>query len=693
MPEGAMMGEPERDELSLRACRRKRRIPRGGVGAFCLLAVALGGLMAAPPAARAAQQPVTAGEEKLLLEEIPSVFGASKYEQHISEAPALVTLVTAEEIRKLGYRTIGEIVNSVTGFYLTSDRNYQYLGVRGFSRPGDYNTRILLLVDGTRQNDNIFDSAPVGTEALVDVDLIDRVEVIRGGASSLYGSNAFFAVINIITKRGRDYQGLEASAEVASYQTYKGRLTYGRRLQSGVEFSLSGTYYRSHGEQRIHFPELDTPATNDGVAEDLDRDWFGSFLGKVSLGDFSLQGGYAYRRKEIPTASYGTIFNFHDPAERTVDEQGYVELKYDRALSQDWRVLGRAAYHFYDYYGLWPYDYPPVTINKDATRGDWWTGELQAVGTLFRRHTVTFGGEIQDNLRQHQENFDVEPAVTYMDQRDRSTDWGVYLQDEFLILENLILNAGVRYDCHESFGGAVSPRIALIYRAFQATWLKLLYGTAFRAPNVYERFYRGGGFKANPDLDPEKITNYGIVLEQYFGPHIRAAGSLFYHDITDLITQVIDPSDGQFTFRNVGHVIVQGVEVELEGRWAAGFVTRLGYSYQHARETGVSGRLSNSPEHIGKLGVVAPLWRDKLFAGADLRALSNRNTVSGGRAGGYLVTNLTLTSFNLVRGLELSAGVYNLFDVPYGDPGGEEHVQNVVPREGRVFRLKITYAF
>jgi iron complex outermembrane receptor protein len=91
--------------------------------------------------------------------------------------------------------------------------------------------------------------------------------------------------------------------------------------------------------------------------------------------------------------------------------------------------------------------------------------------------------------------------------------------------------------------------------------------------------------------------------------------------------------------------------------------------------------------------VVAPLLRDTLFAGVDLRALSNRNTVQGGRAGGYLVTSLTLTSPNLVRGLELSAGVYNLFDVPYGDPGGEEHVQNVIPREGRVFRLKVTYAF
>src|SRR5215467_12769260 len=179
------------------------------------------------------------GEEKLLLQEIPSVYGASKYEQKVTEAFSSVSIVTADEIKKFGYRTLGDILRSVRGFYVTYDRNYSYVGIRGFSRPSDYNTRILLLIDGHRLNENVY----VGTEAVLDVDLIDRVEIIRGPSSSLYGSNAFFAVINIITKSGRDFQGVEGSASVSSYQTYEGSLSYSRRWQNGVEGLLSGTYY------------------------------------------------------------------------------------------------------------------------------------------------------------------------------------------------------------------------------------------------------------------------------------------------------------------------------------------------------------------------------------------------------------------------------------------------------------------
>src|SRR5690349_15333145 len=118
------------------------------------------------------------GEEKLLLQEIPSVYGASKYEQKVTEAPSSVSIVTADEIKKFGYRTLGDILRSVRGFYVTYDRNYSYIGVRGFARPSDYNTRILLLIDGHRLNESIYNSVYVGTEAVLDVDLIDRVEII-----------------------------------------------------------------------------------------------------------------------------------------------------------------------------------------------------------------------------------------------------------------------------------------------------------------------------------------------------------------------------------------------------------------------------------------------------------------------------------------------------------------------------------
>jgi len=104
---------------------------------------------------RSAQQPdppqseLAPTDEQALMREIPSVYAASKYDQKVTQAPSYVTIITSDEIAAYGYRTLAEILESVPGFYVTYDRNYDYLGVRGFSRPGDYNSRVLLLVDGT----------------------------------------------------------------------------------------------------------------------------------------------------------------------------------------------------------------------------------------------------------------------------------------------------------------------------------------------------------------------------------------------------------------------------------------------------------------------------------------------------------------------------------------------------------------
>ena len=142
--------------------------------------------------------------EMLLFDDIPSVFTASKYEQKVTDAPARINIITAKEIESHGYQNLADILRSVPGFYTTYDRNYHYTGIRGFGIPGDYDTRILTLVDGHRVNENIYDSSSTKRGFVLDVDLIERVEIVRGPASSLYGSNAFFGVVNVITKNGRD---------------------------------------------------------------------------------------------------------------------------------------------------------------------------------------------------------------------------------------------------------------------------------------------------------------------------------------------------------------------------------------------------------------------------------------------------------------------------------------------------------
>src|SRR5207237_9204690 len=132
------------------------------------------------------------------------------------------------------------------GFYVTYDRNYSYAAVRGFGRSGDYNDRILLLVDGHRINDNIYGSAYIGTEFPVDVELIERVEVIHGPSAAIYGDNAFFAVINVVTKTGGRVHGAQIAASMASYDTGYGRLTYGGRSKN-LEGFITPQSFARHG--------------------------------------------------------------------------------------------------------------------------------------------------------------------------------------------------------------------------------------------------------------------------------------------------------------------------------------------------------------------------------------------------------------------------------------------------------------
>ena len=300
--------------------------------------------------------------EDLMKVDIDSVFGASGYKQKVTEAPASITIVTADEIRRYGYQTLADILRNVPGFYVTYDRNYSYLGERGFGRPGDYNSRFLLLVDGHRTNDNIFDDALIGTEFPLDIDLIDRVEVIRGPNSSIYEASACLGVINIITKPERKQQNLTASGEMASYGTYKSRLTYGHQFEDGLAMLLSGTYYNSAGQDRLYFPEFNSPATNYGIVENADYDQSDQVFADLSFGKFRLEGLYGSREKGIPTASFGTIFN--DPTTRTVDDRGFLDLTYDHNFGSNWGYTGRVYYDNYHYDGFYPYPHSQAERRK-----------------------------------------------------------------------------------------------------------------------------------------------------------------------------------------------------------------------------------------------------------------------------------------------------------------------------------------
>jgi iron complex outermembrane receptor protein len=654
---------------------------RGARSAVALLLLLPAG--ATPHAAPAPAAGTGVAEEMILFQDLPSVFGASKYEQRQEEAPASVTVITAEEIETYGHRTLGDVLRSVRGFFLTYDRNYSYLGARGFGRTGDYNTRVLLLVDGHRTNDSIYDSTYFGTESIVDVEIIDRVEIIRGPSSSLYGTNAVLGVINVITKNGRDVKGAEYAAEGGSFSTYEGRATYGNRLDNGLDLFLTGAYYDSGGPS-LYFPEFDDPLTDFGRTGHIDDDAYRSFFGRAEHGNLRVEAGYKFRRKTIPTAPYGTDFN--DGRTQTTDERGFVNFRHERALANKGRLLTTLAYDYYYYDGDYIYG---GGASSDYGHGRWWTASAQYVVEAGRRHKAIAGGEFRYNAQ-------VDQGVYGAFEDERSTDlWALFVQDEMRLGRRAMLNVGLRHDRYDTFGGTTNPRAALIVGLGDAVALKVLYGRAFRAPNAYELFYDDGGLsqKGNADLKPEVIQTYEVAVEGSLPGGLRLTGSLYRYAIRDLIVFQNDPMDMLNYFDNVERVEVDGAEIEVEGRLGGPLEGRLSLALQDGENATTGEELVNSPRFLAKLNLTAPVFKKRFSAGLETQYTGGRRTLAGGEAGGHAVTNLVLFSRAWLPRTALSFGVYNLFDREFGDPAGEEHTQDVIPQDGRTYRVQVRYRF
>lgn len=636
--------------------------------------------------------------EELMDIKVDTVYGASKFQQKVTEAPSSITIITADEIEKYGYRTLSDVLQSVPGFYVTNDRNYSYVGVEGISRPTDYNTHLLIMIDGHRINDNVFNGAYVGTEAILDVDLIERVEIIRGPGSSLYGTNAFLGVINIITKRGRDLKGAEVSADAGSLQTYRGRATYGQQYASGLELLVSGTYYDSKGNRQLFFPEFNSVSTNNGIAQDVDTDQFHSSFLSASYRDFTLRAGYVSREKHIPTSSFGTVFD--DPRTETTDARAYADLQYHHPFGDAWEVKARGFYDWYKYDGVFIYDHsgagiPPYTVNHDFARGDWWGFDLSVSRRVAERHHLTLGTEETFNTKQVLGNYDQTPYFPYLSARHSSTQSSVYLQDEFAIRKNLLLSAGVRYDQYSTFGGTLNPRLGLIFSPQENTDVKILYGQAFRAPDDFELHYSAPSlsFEPSPNLHPETIKTTEVVFEKYFWQHASLSASGFYNRIDHLISQATDPANGLIHFANLNGVRGKGLEFELSTKRPSGWEGRLSYTLQESHSSLSGGPLSNSPRHLAKANLIVPLLPKKLFASFEGQEISRRLTVLGSAVGGSFVANATLYSKELLGKLRVSASLYNLFDKYYADPVGQEIQGASVVQDGRTFRVKLTYPF
>jgi len=336
----------------------------------------------------------------------------------------------------------------------------------------------------------------------------------------------------------------------------------------------------------------------------------------------------------------------------------------------------------------------PVVLSTFSFRGNWWTGEVKASRDLFERNHLTLGSEVRDNLRQDQGDL-LNPPNAFTPVPNSSLITAFYGQDEWGITSRLTLNAGVRYDHYSTFGGTTNPRAALIFRAAEKTTLKLLYGNAFSAPDVYEISPDFGGFYDNNfKLKPEHIQSLEARVEQGLGKYFQVSSGVYRNRIGDLITLELVPSDGNFQYQNAGDATAAGMDVELSGRAPNGVQGKASFDYVDAYDD-TAGRpaLDNSPGPMAKLNLIVPLMDQRLSAGFEGQFLGRRLTLLQDSLSSYQVFNFTLLGHTLGKHLDLAASVFNLLDKKYFDPGRPEDPEDAIQQDGRSVRFKITGRF
>lgn len=627
--------------------------------------------------------------------DMDSEYGAATYDEKTVYTPAGMTVITADEIRAFGWRTLADILASVRGFHVTYDRSYDYIGARGFGRPGDYNTRVLLLVDGHPVNDIIYGSAYVGAETLIDLSIVRRIKIMHGPNAASYGDGAFFAVINLITRNGDETDGGEVSLEYGGLGRRGATAAWGTDIGSASSLLLSAGGTRCDGGD-IYWPEFDDPLTDNGVAVGGDSEESSHFYGKLHSRGLQATAAWARRDKGIPTGEWG--MNFNDTGAQGRDTRLALDLSGLRMLSKSTVLRARISYDDCEYIGDYPFDDDGPAGPQERylwryiSRGKWWSGELQCSGIIPGGHRILAGASFRQSTTGRQTGIVVDSNDTFLDINNEIDNAGLYVQDAWSLSDGTTLYLGLREDSYRSFGGNLTTRAAVVTTLDPRTRATLAYGGAFRAPNAYELYYFDRGIsKDNPGLAPELVDTWEAICERDLAVGIRASLTVFDNRISRLIEQIADPVDSLLVFTNRGEVRARGAELELDGRMLAGVNGRFSISLQRAEDAATGSILSNAPARLVKLNLSTPRFQRALAGALEMQHVSRRPTLAGNFAQSYTVVNLDVTWWPPVPGCQVDLGVDNALDQRYGDPGAEHQVQDVLPREGRLLTARLVW--
>ena len=613
--------------------------------------------------------------EDLLQKEVVTV---SKIAQQISNSPSAVSIVTAKDIQTYGYRTLAEIIDSMRGLNTINDRVYTYMSGRGFGRPADYPGRIMLLIDGQQANDSLYNSSYLGTDGLLDTELIERVEYVSGPGGVTYGNGAFYGIINVFTKKGASFNSTQVALDVASNESYKKRITFGKVLDNGADVLFSASSYQSQGDDYF-INAFNDPSTNFGISNNLDHDRNLRLFFKGQYQSWGIEAAFVNRKKEDPTPSYGADFNAKPSY--TSDLNSFINLSFEDNLNDDLKLALRSYLAAYDYEAKGVYS---GIISKETNTARWFGLESKFVYSGIDQHQLLFGVELRKDYKQD----------FYLDNgsklKNSSHMLSAYIQDEFQWNQQWTFNFGARGDFGGKNANFISPRVAAIYSPTEKLKLKASYASAFRRANPFEKYYDDGSTQvANTDLKQEVVDAKEVVLEYSPDDTSQLLSSLYFYDTKNLIESQ-DIGAGVEQFINVPKHSSKGFDIEYNKKWQNTANLKLSYAWQYTvHENGEL--IANSPKHLAKLNFRYPLFQQQAYAGIEMRYIGERLSESGALLDDHALLNLSASSRHLIKNMNVSASVKNLFNASYAFPAPTYYPIDTFEQSGRMFWLQTSY--
>lgn len=584
-----------------------------------------------------------------------TVVTGTRTEHRFVDSPVEVQLLTAEDIRNSGASTVAELLAREGGVYVAPAAGRGSISTN-IEIQGLSSEHVLILVDGRRAIGRIDGAIDLTRYRTAN---IERIEIVKGPSSALYGSDALGGVVNIITRAGGGGAGLTLRSDVDDNHEAYGNFDW---RSGGWAGSVNGGYIL-----RSPFDLDESTATVDGP--DTEGRYFSSHQRWTPGEVLSLDARFDYALDDVERLDGGTGGAVYDVRKRT--EELRAALAPTLQFGERTRLSIDAYYtRYYDQY---------VSEQRGTDEDD--TDE-RTVDELY-----TGGAQLDHRLGSHWLSLGFEYQYEELDadrleqtgERDRQS---VYAQDEWTLFSGrLTLVPGLRYDRDSQFGDQWSPKLALRYDLADTWVLRAGYGHGFRAPDfkqmllLFENPSVGYRVEGNPDLRPERSRGYNAGASWYPNPRASLELSVFHNEVDDLI-EIILSEEGPptiYSYRNVQRARISGAG--LQARWQpfGPLNLRLGYGWVDTEDRDTGEPLSGRPEHRVNAGVrfqrpayavgLRGVWIGERRYGVDLD--TGGSPTSAGTADPYALFDLR-AEWNAWSWFKLAAGIDNLLDE--GDP-------------------------